>query len=264
MDLGLRDKVAIVTAASQGMGKAVALGLAREGAKVAICSRRQEAISAAGEEIERATGSEVLALAADVTRPEDIERVVASTMQRFGRLDVLVTNAGGPPAGKFDDFADDAAWQAAFNLTLMSVVRLVRAAVPHMRAQGGGRIINIQSLSVKQPIDSLILSNAVRPGVIGLAKTLSFELAGDNILVNNVCPGRIATARVTENDQARAQREGRSLEEVTKQQQATVPLGRYGQPEEFANMVVFLASERASYITGATIQVDGGLFRGLE
>ena len=263
MDLGLRDKVALVTAASQGMGKAVALGLAREGAKVAICSRRQQAIATAGEEISRETGAEVLALAADVTRAEDIERVVASTVERFGRLDILVTNAGGPPPGRFPDFAD-ADWQAAFNLTLLSVVRLVRAAVPHLRRAGRRahhqHPVTLGETAHRQP-DPLQRRAA---GVIGLAKTLSFELAADNILVNNVCPGRIATDRVVQTDRARAEREGRSFEEITKQNQANIPLGRYGQPEEFANMVVFLASARASYITGATIQVDGGLFRGLE
>ncbi|MCL5109175.1 MAG: SDR family oxidoreductase [Chloroflexi bacterium] len=263
MDLGLRDKGAIVAAASQGMGKTIALELAREGAKVAICSRRREAIESAAEEIRRATGAEVLPLVADVRRREDIERLVESAVRQFGRLDVLVNNAGGPPPGSFGDFDDDD-WAQAFNLTLLSVVRLIRAVLPHMRAQGGGRIVNVASLSVKQPIENLILSNAIRPGVIGLAKSLSFELAKDNILINNVCPGRIATNRVIQTDSARAQREGTTLEEITRRQQATIPLGRYGTPEEFASMVAFLASARASYITGATIQVDGGLFRGLE
>lgn len=263
MDLGLRDKGAIVGGASQGMGKAIALGLAREGAKVAICSRHQEAIEKAAEEIRWVTGAEVLPVVADLAQPGDIDRLVETAFTQFGRLDILVNNAGGPPPGRFADF-DDEDWEATFNLTFLSVVRLVRAALPHLRAQGGGRIVNITSMSVKEPIDDLILSNGVRPGVIGLAKTLARELAADNILINNICPGRIDTERVRQVDADRARREGRTLEEVSRAKLASIPLGRYGTPEEVANLVVFLASDKASYISGATIQVDGGLIRGLE
>jgi len=263
MDLGLHDKGAIVAAASKGLGKAIALGLAREGAKVAICARHEEEVRLAAREIEVATGVEVLAVPADVTRQEDIIRLVERAALQFGRIDVLVTNAGGPPPGLFERFSDRD-WEAAFNLTLLSVVRLVREVVPYMRRQGGGRIVNMTSISAKQPLPGLILSNAVRPAVVGLAKTLSQELAKDNILVNNVCPGRIATERVFKIDADVAAREGLPVAEVTRRMQADIPLGRYGTPEEVANLVVFLASTPASYISGATIQVDGGLFRGLE
>ncbi len=261
MDLGLRGKVALVPAASQGLGKAVALAFAREGARLAICSRRLDAIEATAEEARR-LGTEVLALAADLTRAEDIANLVQRTVERFGGVDILVTNAGGPPAGRFDDF-DDAAWQAGYELTLLSAIRLIRAALPSMRQRGGGVIITMTSSSIKQPIPNLILSNVFRAGVAALAKTLADELAPDKIRVNNVVPGRIATERVAQLDQANAARLGVDVETVRQSMLAQIPLRRYGEPEEFADAVVFLASERASYITGATLQVDGGMIRSL-
>jgi 3-oxoacyl-[acyl-carrier protein] reductase len=261
MDLGLRGKVALVPAASQGLGKAVALAFAREGARLAVCSRRLDAIQATAEEIRR-LGSEVLALAADVTRADDIARLVQQTVERFGGIDILVTNAGGPPAGRFDDF-DDAAWRAAYELTLLSAIRLIRAVLPSMRQRGGGVIVTMTSSSIKQPIPNLILSNVFRAGVASLAKTLADELAADHIRVNTVVPGRIATERVAQLDQANAARLGLEVETVRQTMLAQIPLRRYGDPEEFANAVVFLASERASYITGATLQVDGGMIRSL-
>jgi 3-oxoacyl-[acyl-carrier protein] reductase len=262
MDLGLEGKVAIVTAASQGLGKAVALGLAREGASVAMCSRSLDRITRAGEEVRAATGADVLALEADVAKAEDVDRLVEATVQRFGGVDILVCNAGGPPLGAFMEH-DDRAWTNAFDLNFLSAVRLIRAVVPHMRRRGGGRIITMTSTAVKQPIEGLILSNSIRAGVIGLTKTLSQELAPDGILVNSVAPGRIRTERVVQVDSARAAREGRPVEEIAREQARQIPLGRYGEPEEFANAVVFLASAPASYITGVTLQVDGGLVRGL-
>src|SRR3990167_8478731 len=194
MDLGLKGKVALVAGASQGMGRAVALGFAREGAKVSICARGEAQLKEAAEMIRRETGGDVLALVADMARLEDIQRFVAKTVEQFGRLDIVVTNAGGPPPGEFMKFTDED-WEKAFHLSFMSALRLTREAVPHMRKVGGGRVINISSYAVKEPIPGLVLSNAIRSAVVGLAKTLSRELAKDNILINNVCPGRIDTER---------------------------------------------------------------------
>jgi 3-oxoacyl-[acyl-carrier protein] reductase len=262
MDLGLKDKVALVTAASKGLGKAVAMGLAREGARVAICARGEEALNATAQEIEAASGSEVLAVRADLTKAADIEQLVETTAQHFGRLDVLFTNAGGPPPARFTELTPEQ-WQEAVDLTLMSAVRLCYKVVPYMRRQGGGRIITSTSVSVKQPLDNLILSNSIRLAVIGLTKSLSNELAEDNILVNSVCPGWTRTERVEELLQARAAREGITVEEAFAGIEKDIPLGRMARPEEFANLVVFLASERASYITGAAIHVDGGFYKGV-
>lgn len=263
MDLGLRGKVALVAGASQGMGRAAALGFAREGAKVAICARGNAALDEAAEMIRKETGAEVLAMAADMSKAEDIRRFVNETAERFGRLDVIVNNAGGPPSGEFMNFTDED-WRNAFDLSFMSTMRMTREAVPHMRKAGGGRVINITSYSVKEPIAGLVLSNAIRSGVIGLAKTLSRELAGYNILVNNVCPGRIDTERAQKLNKARAERLKKPVEEINKEMAAEVPLGRYGTPEEAADLIVFLGSRRASYITGTTIQIDGGLVRGIQ
>ena len=263
MDLGLRGKVALVAGASQGMGRATALGFAREGAKVAICARGQAALNDAGEMIRRQTGGEVLAMTADMTKAEDIETFVNKTAERFGRLDVIVNNAGGPPPGEFMKFTDED-WQNAFCLSFMSAMRMTRAAVPHMRKVGGGRVINITSYSVKEPIAGLVLSNAIRSAVVGLAKTLSRELARDNILINNVCPGRIDTERAQKLNKARAERLNRPVEQINSEMAAEVPLGRYGTAEEAADVIVFLGSARASYVTGTTIQVDGGLVRGIQ
>ncbi|HEX9145130.1 MAG TPA: SDR family oxidoreductase [Candidatus Binatia bacterium] len=263
MDLGLRDKVALVAGASQGMGRATALGFAREGAKIGICARGETALNEAAEMIRKETGAEVLAMVADMTKVEDIQRFVNRTTEQFGRLDVVVNNAGGPPPGEFMKFTDED-WQNAFRLSFMSTMRMTREAVPHMRKVGGGRVINITSYSVKEPIAGLVLSNAIRSAVIGLAKTLSRELARDNILINNVCPGRIDTERAQKLNKARAERLNRPVEEINKEMAAEVPLGRYGTAEEAADVIVFLGSARASYVTGTTIQVDGGLVRGIQ
>ena len=257
MDFGLSGCAALVAAGSRGLGRASARALAREGAAVALFSRTVAAAESAARELAAETSARVIGLAADATKPADLERAVAETVQAFGRLDVLVTNAGGPPPGTFGTL-DDAAWQRAFELNLLSAVRLIRAALPHLDQHGRGRIILLSSTTVKQPIDGLILSNAVRIGVAGLSKSLANELGPRNITVNQVLPGRIATDRVRELDQARAKATGASIDDVRRANEQQIPLGRYGEPDEFGAVVAFLASQQAAYLTGTTIQVDGG------
>lgn len=261
MDLGLQDKVVAVAAASKGLGKAVALRVAKEGAKVGICSRSEVSVKRAAAEIQSETGADVFPIAADLTTATSAERFVNETAEHFGGLDALVVNAGGPPAGTFADF-DDAAWEAAFQLTLMSVVRLTRAAIPHFKQRGGGRIVNITSVSIKQPIDNLILSNSLRMGVLGLSKSLANEYGSDSITVNCVCPGYTETERLDQLLQTRANATNVSLEDVKSHLAQSIPLQRMGQPEELADLVALLCSERCKYITGAAIQVDGGSTKG--
>ncbi len=262
MDLGLKDKVAIVAGASKGLGYAVALGLAREGAKVAICSRDRERIEAAGANILPQTGAVVFAAPADVTQREDGTRFVGQVIDRFGGVDILVTNAGGPPSGTFDDFGEQD-WRNAVELNFMSALHLIYNCVPSMRQRGGGRIITITSSAVKEPIDGLTLSNAVRLAVVGLTKTLSRELAKDKVLVNSVLPTWTWTERVQEIMRFRAQKAGTTPEEEAAKITRNIPLGRMAQPEEFANVVVFLASERASFLSGLMLQIDGGQYKGV-
>ncbi|TCS81248.1 SDR family oxidoreductase [Tepidibacillus fermentans] len=262
MELGLKGKVAFITAASKGLGKAIAMELAKEGVELAISSRDEEQIAKTAEEIRKVTGTRVESMAADVSKPEDIQQFVHTMIERLGKVDILVLNAGGPPSGEFMQF-DDETWEKAFQTNLMSVVRMVREVVPHMRKTGGGKIITIASSSVKVPIPGLVLSNTFRAGIAGLMKTLSIELAQDNILVNVVGPGRIATDRLKELDQARANKLGKSVEEVKEEIVQTIPLRRYGEPEEFAKAVVFLASDANSYITGSTVMIDGGMVQAL-
>ena len=262
MNLGLTDKIAVVGASSKGLGKAIALGLAQEGAKVTICARNINTLETTAEEIRKQTGTEVLAIPTDVSEPEQVDALIIKAISHFEGIDILVNNAGGPRAGRFDDLSSED-YLSAVHLNLMSTINLCRAVVPTMRERGGGRIINLTSVSVKQPVDGLMLSNMARTGVIGFAKTLATELAPDKILVNNVCPGIIFTDRIKQLATVRAEEAGISFEDALEKMTADIPLGRIGDPEEFANLVVFLASERASYITGATIQADGGMVKSL-
>jgi 3-oxoacyl-[acyl-carrier protein] reductase len=258
MDLGLTGRVALVTAASKGMGKASAMGLAAEGARVVMCARTESDLKTAAEEIRAKTRAEVLAMPADVTKKDDVAALVDGAVKAFGHVDILVANAGGPPRGYFEEMTDEQ-WQGAFDVSLLSVVRLVRAVLPSMKARRWGRILTIQSVSVKQPIPELLLSNAVRPGVAGMMKTLAGQLGKDGITVNTVCPGKIMTDRFLGGQKA----SGLSREDYLARAVEDVPVRRIGTPEEFANVIVFLASERASYVTGVAVQVDGGLVRGL-
>ena len=257
MKLELKDKVALVAAASKGLGCATALGLAREGAKVAICSRTEADIVAAAAKIRAATGSEVHPIVADVCKAGDITRVVAETVATFGRLDILVPNSGGPPAGTFETL-DAAKWQTALDSTLLLTIRMIQEALPQLKASSAGRIVVITSTSARQPIPGLLTSNTLRAGILGLLKTLSVELAPYGITVNNVAPGSFATDRIEHLLQIRAKDGGITIDEARKMMESRIPLGRIGRPEELANMVVFLSSEAASYVTGQTMVVDGG------
>lgn len=262
MDLGLKNKTALVLASSKGLGKATAMKLAEEGANVMIASRNESELQKTAQEIRDRTGANVHYKVCNVMDNEQIIELVHETATKFKTIDILVNNTGGPPAGNFDDFSDKD-WMNAFELTLLSVIRAIRAVLPYMRRQKSGRIVNIASSSFKQPLENLTLSNTFRTAIVGLAKSLSQELAKDNILINTVGPGKIATDRVKELDKLRAEREGLSVEEVVKRSEAQIPLGRYGTPEEFANIVAFLCSEANTYVTGQAILVDGGLIKAM-
>ena len=259
MDLGLTGKVAMVAGASRGLGFAVAQALAAEGARVSMASRDGDAVQAAGAKIRAATGAEILAVKADVRDAAAIRNWHDETVAALGPVDRLFTNSGGPPAGRFADFDDDA-WRAAFELLVLSAVRLVRAVVPGMRGRGGAILVSTSS-SVKEPIANLTLSNVVRASVAALAKTLAQELAAEGIRVNHLIPGRIDTDRLRELDAIIAWRGGISVDEQRGRAMAGIPLGRYGRPAEFGKAAAFLLSDAASYITGATLQVDGGIIR---
>lgn len=261
MDLGLKGKTALVVAASKGMGKASAMGLAQEGARVAMCARGETDLKAAAEEVRQKTGAEVLAVPADASKLEDIARVVGQVKEKWGGVDVLVANVGGPPPGPFDQMTDEQ-WKAAFEQVHLSTVRFIRAVLPDMKRKKWGRILAIQSSSVKQPVEGLVLSNGIRPAIAGMFKTLAGEVAKDGVTVNLVLPGRIMTDRFMGHQKDLAERAGKTLEAwIAERSTVDIPMGRIGTPEEFASMVVFLASERASYITGTVAQVDGGLIK---
>ena len=262
MDLGLEGKVALVTAASKGLGRAVATELAREGARVVVSSRDEETLARTAAEIGEETGAQVGYFPADVSAEKAVQNLVSYVSDRFGSVDVLINNTGGPPAGSFDDFGDEA-WREAFELILLSLIRVVRGVLPLMRNSGGGRIVNIASSSIKQPIENLILSNTFRAGLAGLAKSLSFELAPDGILINTLGPGRISTERSASIDASQAETLGVPVEEVRGRVEAQIPLGRYGTPEELARVAAFLASPANGYVTGQAILVDGGMVKAL-
>jgi len=262
MDLGLKDKIAMVGGASKGLGYAVARALAAEGALVSMASRDEAAIRRAADTITRETGTRALPVVADLRHAEPIAEWHAATLKGFGGVDCVFCNTGGPPPGAALTF-DDHAWHAAFELLLMSVIRTVRLVAPTLRERGGGAILVGTSSTVKEPVANLALSNVLRAGVSTLVKTLSLELAPQRIRVNQLIPGRIATDRLRHLDQVSAERAGISIDEEARRSAATVPLGRYGQPDEFGRTGAFLLSDAASYITGASVQVDGGLIRGV-
>jgi 3-oxoacyl-[acyl-carrier protein] reductase len=256
VDLGLNGKVALVAASSRGLGKASALALAREGAKVTICGRTEADLQAAATEIRHGTQAEILAVPADLTTVAGIHGVVAATAEHFGGVDVLVNNSGGPQRGRFPDFTDDD-WRQAFELVTLTFVRFVREVLPHMRKKRWGRIVGIQSTSVNQPVAGIDLSNGIRPGVAGLMKAIMPDLAKDGITINLVLPGAFLTSRISP-DAGHSPEQDKAILDQLAPLAAAIPLGRIGQPIELGNLVAFLASEQASYLTGAVYQVDGG------
>ncbi len=262
MDLGLREKVALVAAASKGLGRAIAEELAAEGATLVICARGQEGLSAARDEISAKTGADVRAIAADVSQSEGVAAVANAALSAFGRVDILVTNAGGPPAGIFE-MHDWDAWQRAVDLTLRSAVELTRLVLPGMRARKWGRIIHVTSIAAKQPVDNLMLSNSIRSAVTGFSRTLANEVAADGVTVNALLPGYTRTERVEDLADANATKEGTTRAAVLARFEREIPMHRLAEPREFAALAAFIASERASYITGQSIAADGGWIRSL-
>ena len=262
MKLGINGKVALVTASSRGLGRAVAEELAAEGASLVLCARHAESLAEAAAGIRDVSGAKVVTVVADVSDPAAVQRVWDRAREEFGAVDILVTNAGGPPAGPFESHSPSA-WSDALRLNFESVVNMTRAVLPGMKERRWGRIINITSIAVKQPVDNLILSNSVRAAVTGFARTLANEVARFNVTVNNVMPGYTLTDRITDLASSNAEQSGKSVDDVLGVWESQIPMGRLGTPREFAAMVTFLASERASYTTGASIPVDGGWIRSL-
>ncbi|MCM3544757.1 SDR family oxidoreductase [Priestia megaterium] len=261
MDVELKGKTALVFAASQGLGKAIAARLAEEGANVMIASRSEEKLIQVAEEISYLGSGQVLHKTADVTKTQDIQDVIQYTVDTFGTIDILINNTGGPKAGNFLSLTDDD-WKHAFELNLLSYIRIIREVVPVMK-KSGGRIVNIASSSIKEPIAGLILSNTFRTGIVGLTKTLASELAEDGILINTVAPGRIATDRVKELDTIRGEKLGVDVSEIEEEMRNQIPLKRYGQPEEFAKAVAFFVSGANSYMTGQSFLIDGGMVKSI-
>ncbi len=262
MDLGIRGRVAIVAAASTGLGRAVAAGLAAEGARLALCARQAERLEQAAGELAETFGAKVFARALDVTDAAAVERFVAATAAEYGQIDICVSNAGGPSARPFAQTTHEE-WRAAAELNLLAHVSFARAALPQMQRRKWGRLLMISSVSVRQPIEGLVLSNAIRAGVLGLTRSLANEYGRDGILVNNIAPGYTLTERLRELAAARARNAGISIEQAQLEWTRATALGRLADPKEFADAAVFLCSERASYITGQTLVVDGGFYKGL-
>jgi len=261
MDLQLNEKIVLVTGASRGLGFATASTLAREGCRVAVNSRSEENVNAAVEKIAAETGAQVVGLPGDVSDPSVPEKLIAQTVETFGSLDLLVTNAGGPPPGPFESFDEDT-WQQAVDLSFMSHVRLIRAALPYLRKSDVASVLTVTSMSVKQPIVNLVLSNSVRAATVGLTKTLALELGKDGIRFNSILPAWTETERVISLMTARAGANKTTVQEESAKQAAESPFGRMGSPEEFANAAVFLLSPAASFITGMMLTVDGGMYKG--
>jgi 3-oxoacyl-[acyl-carrier protein] reductase len=262
MDLGINDKVALVAASSKGLGKAIARELSREGAKVAICARNKEILLKAREEIMAETGGVVKAYVADVTKKTEVSKMIEEVISEFGTIEILVCNAGGPPAGMWDEFTPDD-YRGAVELNLLSTINLCYEVIPFMKKQRWGRIITMTSVAAKQPIDNLILSNTARAGVLGFTKSLSNQLAPYGITANSVCPGYIKTARVENLAKSFAQKNKSSIEDYYKNIEQGIPIGRLGKPEEIAQAVAFLVSEGAGFITGVALQIDGGFIKGI-
>ncbi len=262
MNLGLNNKIALICAASQGLGFAVADELAAEGASLIICSRGEENLSKAADAIRKKHGTEVFAVAGDLSVTVDVERIVNAGLDKFGRIDILVTSTGGPPAGNFDSLTAES-WDQATRILLTSVLDLTRLVLPGMKSRGWGSILNITSIASKQPVDNLMLSNSLRAAVTGFAKTLANEVAVDGVTVNNILPGYTRTERLEELIEFLAEKEGLTADEIKARWASEIPMRRLGEPKEFAALAAFLVSERASYITGSSIAVDGGWIKSL-
>ena len=262
MELGIKGRTAIICGASKGLGKACAEALASEGVNMVLCSRNFDRIFETARSISETYGTETVPVACDISLPESPEKLMKEATGKFGGIDILINNAGGPPPGTFDDLGEEA-WAKAIDLTLMSAVRMTRAVLPWMIAKSWGRIVNLASISVKQPVSGLLLSNSLRSAVVGMAKTLSQEVADKGILINTIATGSFDTGRIRTLFESRAEKFGITPEKARAQHESTIPLKRLGKPEELAWLVAFLVSERASYMTGTTISVDGGAFGGL-
>lgn len=262
MDFGIKNKIAFVCASSQGLGKATALSLAKEGVNLAICSRDEKRIIETANEIASVTGVKVYPIAADVSRADDCEKVIEKVLKEYGTIHILVNNAGGPPTGKITSLPDEE-WEKGYNLTLMSMIRLTRAVLPMMEKQKWGRIITIVSITAKQPVDELLISSTLRPGILGVSKVLANQYGKFGITVNSICPGYVLTKRQEELSRSRSAEKNMTMEEYLAESAKNIPIGRLGKPEEIGDVIAFLASERASYINGANLLVDGGQAKGI-